>query len=249
MGNKVTYVATTPTVPSLLYNQHSKTTTNFISNSLANAALATSPTILYSNPMLTTTTQQYLNTFFKETQFLSAGLTANSTQAAAALGSNSTTGIYERLVYAQMLQQQLYHQTQQAAAVAAMFQHKQRAAAAAAVASASNRQQTNNANVTPNASRTSPQHFANPKTSSTGIASLGNTNNAISCSSRQQPSSINVAASVNRTSPQHFITSTPTINDVTGNTSNRQFTHVSSSSDYGRPQPSLENITVESVSE
>lgn len=227
-------MATTPTVPSLLYNQHSKTTTNFISNSLANAALATSPTILYSNPMLTTTTQQYLNTFFKETQFLSAGLTANSTQAAATLGSNSTAGIYERLVYAQMLQQQLYHQTQQAAAVAAMFQHKQRAAAVAAAASASNRQQTNNPNVVSSANRTSPQHFANTKTS-------------YPASSRQQPSNVNAAHNVSRTSPQHFINSTQTANEVTENSSNRQFTNVSSSSEFGRQQSSNEKNVAESV--
>ncbi|XP_018789128.1 PREDICTED: uncharacterized protein LOC108969079 isoform X2 [Bactrocera latifrons] len=119
LGNKVTYVAAAPAAPPLVYNQHSSTTTNFISNSLANAALATSPTILYSNPMLTTTTQQYLNTFFKETQYLSGATTQGSTVGTA-------TGIYERLVYAQMLQQQIYHQTQQqAAAVAAMF-HKSR---------------------------------------------------------------------------------------------------------------------------
>uniref|UniRef100_A0A1A9ZJD3 Uncharacterized protein n=1 Tax=Glossina pallidipes TaxID=7398 RepID=A0A1A9ZJD3_GLOPL len=131
LGNKVTYVAAAPTAPPLVYNQHTSSTTNFISNSLANAALASSPAILYSNPMLTTTTQQYLNTFFKETQFLSTAGGASSTQ-----GSVGTTGIYERLVYAQMLQQQIYHQTQQqAAAVAAMFQHKQRASAAAVAAS------------------------------------------------------------------------------------------------------------------
>ncbi|XP_050321963.1 uncharacterized protein LOC126754100 isoform X1 [Bactrocera neohumeralis] len=119
LGNKVTYVAAAPAAPPLVYNQHSSTTTNFISNSLANAALATSPTILYSNPMLTTTTQQYLNTFFKETQYLSGATTQGTTV-------GTTTGIYERLVYAQMLQQQIYHQTQQqAAAVAAMF-HKSR---------------------------------------------------------------------------------------------------------------------------
>ncbi|XP_012159686.1 uncharacterized protein LOC101452972 isoform X3 [Ceratitis capitata] len=119
LGNKVTYVAAAPATPPLVYNQHSSTTTNFISNSLANAALASSPTILYSNPMLTTTTQQYLNTFFKETQYLSGATTQGTTM-------GTTTGIYERLVYAQMLQQQIYHQTQQqAAAVAAMF-HKSR---------------------------------------------------------------------------------------------------------------------------
>ncbi|XP_067624801.1 uncharacterized protein [Eurosta solidaginis] len=119
LGNKVTYVAAAPAAPPLVYNQHSSTTTNFISNSLANAALASSPAILYSNPMLTTTTQQYLNTFFKETQYLSGATTQGT-----AVGT--TTGIYERLVYAQMLQQQIYHQTQQqAAAVAAMF-HKSR---------------------------------------------------------------------------------------------------------------------------
>lgn len=119
LGNKVTYVAAGPAAPPLVYNQHSSTTSNFISNSLANAALATSPTILYSNPMLTTTTQQYLNTFFKETQYLSGATTQATTV-------GTTTGIYERLVYAQMLQQQIYHQTQQqAAAVAAMF-HKSR---------------------------------------------------------------------------------------------------------------------------
>ncbi|XP_017488760.1 PREDICTED: uncharacterized protein LOC108377013 [Rhagoletis zephyria] len=124
LGNKVTYVAAAPAAPPLVYNQHSSTTTNFISNSLANAALASSPTILYSNPMLTTTTQQYLNTFFKETQYLS-GATAQGPTV------GTTTGIYERLVYAQMLQQQIYHQTQQqAAAVAAMF-HKTRSARAA----------------------------------------------------------------------------------------------------------------------
>ncbi|XP_037886068.1 uncharacterized protein LOC119635351 [Glossina fuscipes] len=133
LGNKVTYVATGPTAPPLVYNQHTSTTTNFISNSLANAALASSPAILYSNPMLTTTTQQYLNTFFKETQFLSTAGGASSAQGGAV---GTTTGIYERLVYAQMLQQQIYHQTQQqAAAVAAMFQHKQRASAAAVAAS------------------------------------------------------------------------------------------------------------------
>ncbi|XP_036328638.1 uncharacterized protein LOC118740969 [Rhagoletis pomonella] len=124
LGNKVTYVAAAPAAPPLVYNQHSSTTTNFISNSLANAALASSPTILYSNPMLTTTTQQYLNTFFKETQYL-RGATAQG----ATVGT--TTGIYERLVYALMLQQQIYHQTQQqAAAVAAMF-HNTRPARAA----------------------------------------------------------------------------------------------------------------------
>ncbi|XP_054742896.1 uncharacterized protein LOC129247683 isoform X1 [Anastrepha obliqua] len=123
LGNKVTYVAAAPAAPPLVYNQHSSTTTSFISNSLANAALASSPTILYSNPMLTTTTQQYLNTFFKETQYLSGATSQANTV-------GTTTGIYERLVYAQMLQQQIYHQTQQqAAAVAAMF-HKTRPARA-----------------------------------------------------------------------------------------------------------------------
>uniref|UniRef100_A0A1A9VZI6 Uncharacterized protein n=1 Tax=Glossina brevipalpis TaxID=37001 RepID=A0A1A9VZI6_9MUSC len=133
LGNKVTYVAAAPTAPPLVYNQHTSSTTNFISNSLANVALASSPAVLYSNPMFTTTTQQYLNTFFKETQYLSTAGGASSSQGTAI---GTTTGIYERLVYAQMLQQQIYHQTQQqAAAVAAMFQHKQRASAAAAAAS------------------------------------------------------------------------------------------------------------------
>lgn len=161
LGNKVTYVAGTPTSPSLIYNQHSATTTNFVSNSLANAALATSPTILYTNPMLTTTTQQYLNTFFKETQFLStAALTTNTSQAATVPSNASGAGIYERLLYAQLLQQQLY-QTQQAAAVAAMFQHKQRAAVAAAAIAAAARQSVTgqNGSIIANTNRTSPQHL------------------------------------------------------------------------------------------
>ncbi|XP_065357788.1 uncharacterized protein LOC135951957 [Calliphora vicina] len=161
LGNKVTYVAGTPTSPSLIYNQHSATTTNFVANSLANAALATSPTILYTNPMLTTTTQQYLNTFFKESQFLStAALTTNSSQAATVPSNASGAGIYERLLYAQLLQQQIY-QTQQAAAVAAMFQHKQRAAVAAATLAAAARQSSTgqNGNVIANTNRASPQHL------------------------------------------------------------------------------------------
>lgn len=143
VGNKVTYMAAAPTAPTLVYNQQTATTANFVSNSLANAALATSPTILYSNPMLNATTQQYLNAFFKETQLLTSG--ANNAQA------NTTTAFYERLVYAQMLQQQIYHQNQQAAAVAAMIQHKQRvnatvaAAAAAAAAAAVAARQTSSA--------------------------------------------------------------------------------------------------------
>ncbi|KAI8130003.1 hypothetical protein CVS40_0064 [Lucilia cuprina] len=165
LGNKVTYVAASPTNPSLIYNQHSTTSTNFISNSLANAALATSPTILYTNPMLTTTTQQYLNTFFKETQYLSTALTANSTQTATAASNASGVGLYERLLYAQMLQQQLY-QTQQAAAVAAMFQHKQRAAAAAATLAAAARQ-SGSGNVATSSNRSSPQHLASVSATTT----------------------------------------------------------------------------------
>lgn len=137
MGSKVTYVAATPTpIPAFVYHQqhqqqqqqqHISSQANFISNSLANAALATSPAILYSNPMITATAQHYLNTFFKDNQLLAAsgaGTTAN-------VGGGSTVpqataaGIYERLVYAQMLQQQLYQSQQQAAVVAAML-HKQR---------------------------------------------------------------------------------------------------------------------------
>ncbi|KAM7351070.1 uncharacterized protein ACRADG_004054 [Cochliomyia hominivorax] len=153
LGNKVSYVAATPTTPSIIYNQHGSTTTNFISNSLANAALATSPTILYTNPILTSTTQQYLNAFVKETQFLSAALasSSNSTPSAAVTSSTNSAGLYERLIYAQMLQQQLY-QTQQTAVVAAMFQQKQRAAVAASV-------RQSNVNVVTNSNRTSPQHL------------------------------------------------------------------------------------------
>lgn len=167
LGNKVTYIAATPQTPSLICNQHSTTTTNFVSNSLANAALASSPTILYTNPMLTTTTQQYL------AQFLS---TAASIQSPSAATNATAAGVYERLIYAQLLQQQLY-QTQQAAAIAAMFQHKQRVAAAAAAA-----RQTVNGLVV-NTNRLSPQHLTGvPTTSSVNSSTFNNPNRQVNSS-------------------------------------------------------------------
>ncbi|XP_058980605.1 uncharacterized protein LOC101892630 isoform X3 [Musca domestica] len=136
MGNKVTYVPTataTSGASTMLYNQHpSHGSTNFISNSLANAALTASPAILYSNPMLTSAAQHYLNAFIKETHMMNnANNSGNPSQI-------SSSTIYERLVYAQMLQQQIYHQSQQqqqAAMVGAML-HKQRVNAAAIAAAA-----------------------------------------------------------------------------------------------------------------
>ncbi|XP_073822207.1 uncharacterized protein [Musca autumnalis] len=137
LGNKITYVPTptsTSCAPTMVYNQQaSHASTNFISNSLANAALTASPAILYSNPMLTSAAQHYLNAFIKETHMLN---NANNTATAAGSPSQiSTSAIYERLVYAQMLQQQIYHQSQQqqAVMVGAML-HKQRINAAAALA-------------------------------------------------------------------------------------------------------------------
>lgn len=204
MGNKVTYVAATPATPSLIYNQHSTTaTTNFISNSLANAALATSPAILYTNPMLTTTTQQYLNTFFKETQYLSTALTpGNSTQSAAAAISG---GLYERLIYAQMLQQQLY-QTQQAAAVAAMFQQKQRAAVAAVAAATRQSCGVNN-------NRTSsPQQHMNTTCNSNG-SNLGASNRQAKSTSPIEMPTIKTQTSTAAVKANGNIESLKTISD------------------------------------
>lgn len=122
MGNKMTYLAGNPASPSLVYSQHNTTTTatNFIPNSLANAALATSPNILYTNPMLTTTTQQYLAQFLN-----AAALTSNSIQSTTVSANAGFGSLYERLIYAQLLQQQFY-QAPQSATMPGMFQNNQR---------------------------------------------------------------------------------------------------------------------------
>ncbi|XP_075152312.1 uncharacterized protein LOC142226281 [Haematobia irritans] len=96
---------------------NSNTSTNFISNSLANAVLTASPATLYSNPMLAAT-QQYKSSGKPNPSL-------NNANVVRGIGTNNSAPVNNigLLLYTQMLRQQIY-QAQQASLMATLWNKK-----------------------------------------------------------------------------------------------------------------------------